>query len=383
MAWGSGAIDERTTATGEARYRARWRDGDRVRTKTFTSRDEAEDHLLAVSREKRDGRYVPPSELTVGEAVHAWLARGAQSWSVNTLVTTENRAEKHVVRRLGTLRVQAVTRDRVQHWVDGLVASGLAPGTVEGVLRVLRAALDEVVQAGVIAANPCTGVRRPLAQHTGLATWTLDEVRAVYRVVADDPWLDAWYRVALTCGLRPGEQRALRWDDLDWRRGVLHVRRTMTRGADGKSTVGATTKTKRARAVAVPASTLGALRRLRGSLPVVTLDGPIFPGPRGAEVEAFTVRGRHEQVIRDAGVCRITLHQLRHTSATLDMESGAHPKVVQERLGHRRIETTLNTYAHVSDDLQRASSDKLAARLDAVADNNITAWDDEKAGQEG
>jgi integrase len=71
----------------------------------------------------------------------------------------------------------------------------------------------------------------------------------------------------------------------------------------------------------------------------------------------------HAEIIATTGVASITPHGLRHTNATLELESGTHPRVVAERLGHRNVAITLDTYSHVSADLQRAAADALDARL--------------------
>ena len=77
-----------------------------------------------------------------------------------------------------------------------------------------------------------------------------------------------------------------------------------------------------------------------------------------------TLARAYEKLIERAGVPRIRFHDLRHTSATLLLGSGEHPKVVQERLGHASISETLDRYSHVSADMQQ----RAAARFDAIFD---------------
>jgi integrase len=67
--------------------------------------------------------------------------------------------------------------------------------------------------------------------------------------------------------------------------------------------------------------------------------------------------------VRDAGLPKIRLHDLRHTHATLALEAGIHPKVVQERLGHATIAITLDTYSHAIPAMQEDAAARIAALI--------------------
>jgi len=69
-------------------------------------------------------------------------------------------------------------------------------------------------------------------------------------------------------------------------------------------------------------------------------------------------------LLKKAEVPRIRFHDLRHTAATLLLQQGVHPKIVQERLGHSRISMTLDTYSHVLPAMQQEAADKMDAILD-------------------
>ncbi len=75
--------------------------------------------------------------------------------------------------------------------------------------------------------------------------------------------------------------------------------------------------------------------------------GNIFTAEDGQPLHPDSVAWHFTKALRSAGVPVIRLHDLRHTSATLDLEAGTHPKVVQERLGHANISMTLDLYSHV------------------------------------
>lgn len=382
LRWGEGNILERPMPDGRTRYQARWWDGQRQRAKTFASRDAAEDWLRSVSRERRDGRYTAPSELTVRQLMTDWLARGAGNWSSSTTATYRQRTERHVLPALGSLRVTALTTPRMQHWVDGLRTRGFRPNTIDGAIRVISGALNEAVQLGIIDHNPVRGIKRPAIKQQPPATWTAEEVRRVMAQLTDEPMWRALYRVALATGMRPGELRALRWQDVEWEQGRIIVRRTITKDTDGRVIMGTRTKTDTVRAVALPGPCARALRvwqtdQKRRRLAAVTWqdDDIVFDRGDGQFLPLTSWQHKHDALIAAAGVRRITLHQCcRHTNATLDLEAGVHPKVVSDRLGHKRIETTLNLYSHVSADLHRAAAEALATRLfdDDEADVDAT-----------
>ncbi|HAM81616.1 site-specific integrase [Ornithinibacillus bavariensis] len=82
------------------------------------------------------------------------------------------------------------------------------------------------------------------------------------------------------------------------------------------------------------------------------------------------------RTIEKSGVKRISFHGLRHTHATLLLRAGIHPKVVQERLGHRSIQTTLDTYSHVIPGIQEIAATSIQASLyvkkEIVPDNVVS-----------
>jgi integrase len=92
----------------------------------------------------------------------------------------------------------------------------------------------------------------------------------------------------------------------------------------------------------------------------------VFAHPDGTSLDPSTVSHAFNKIIRKAGLPPIRLHDLRHTHASLLLQAGVHPKVVQERLGHSGIRVTLDTYSHVMGGLQEAAAqrfdDLLAAR---------------------
>jgi len=85
--------------------------------------------------------------------------------------------------------------------------------------------------------------------------------------------------------------------------------------------------------------------------------------PTGGYIKPIYIRTLFNRTIKKSGVKKITFHGLRHTHATLLLQSGANPKVVQERLGHRSIQTTLDKYSHIIPGIQEIASTSIQKSL--------------------
>lgn len=363
---GDGFITERVRKDGTIGYQARWHDGARWRAKTFSTLDDAEDHLRTIGRKRRAGHSVAVSDLTVRELVEGYIDRGRRRWSTNTVATYSLLLRQQIVPSLGSVRIVDLTPVRVQRWIDAL-AGEVSAAVVENARTVLSGACREAVRLGLIPANPVADTRAPARPRAAKVTWTADEIERVLDTVANNVRQHAFYLVALTTAIRPGELRALQWGDIDFDAGVMQVRRTMTRTEEYRHIVGETTKTSRTRAIALPAETVTALRRLRIDQRERRLAATawndrdlVFDRGDGNPLAQQSVATMHRRICEAAEVRRIRLHDLRHTAATQMLRANVHPKVVADVLGHSSVTTTLDIYSHVDVSMQRSAIETLA-----------------------
>ena len=116
--------------------------------------------------------------------------------------------------------------------------------------------------------------------------------------------------------------------------------------------------------VALPASATLVLKEhrqnqqaLRQMLGTPLRDGDlVFCQPDGSPMLPDTITHAWIKLVRRTGLKGVRLHDARHSHASLMLKAGVHPKVVQERLGHASITTTLDTYSHVTPGLQEAAA---------------------------
>ncbi len=382
--YGDGYVLSYQLTDGTERVRARWPEpqdtGHTIwRSKSFPDQDAAEDHLRDVARKKRHGRYVPPSNMTVKDAVGDYLDRGEGRWKPATHAAYRQRAERLIYPDLGTLRIEGLTTGRIQHWIDDARRRKYGPNTIENSGRVLTAALAEAARLGIIPVNPAVGLRYPIARKKKIPTWSVAEVQRVIVTLAGEPMWDAFYRVALSTGMRPGELCAIQWADVDLDAGIITVQRSLTKDLAGHVVMGESTKTGRERENAIPASAVAALRawsteqkRRRLASAVWHDDGMVFDRGDGRFLARTTWQRVHAGLIETTGVTPITLHQLRHTNATLEVRAGTNVKLVSERLGHRSVQITLDLYSHTSRDDHRRAADDLGDRLFGAAGSTTT-----------
>lgn len=178
-------------------------------------------------------------------------------------------------------------------------------------------------------------------------------------------------RRELNTGLRRAEAAGLRWSDVDFTAGVIRVQ--VQRTTEGYKVVEREPKTASGRRrVPVDPGVMVALRAWKKR----QTEERLSYGPAYADTELVFTRedgsGWHPQSLRHAftWACKraqvpvLRFHDLRHTAATLALEAGVHPKVVQERLGHASVQITLDTYSHVQESVGKEAAGQIARYLD-------------------
>jgi integrase len=186
-----------------------------------------------------------------------------------------------------------------------------------------------------------------------------------------DP-LEALYALALTSGLREGELIGIQWHDLDLVGGKLQVRRTVAYVPKKGLTISEPKTAKSRRSVHLTALAIEALKRHRVRQNEVRLAAGsawaggdwVFCNSVGNPINGSNLLQRSfRPLLARAGLPAIRFHDLRHSSATLLLSLGVHPKIVSEILGHSQVSLTLDTYSHVLPSLQEEAFSRLNTLL--------------------
>lgn len=366
---GDGFIDERVTKAGDIRYRARWYEGKSLRSKTFGTVHDAEDHLRKVGRSMRSGTYEPESRLTVATLLSEYFERMRSEWTSNTYANYVTIRDKIIVPAIGKRLVAQIRPRDMRIFMDRL-QSEYSASRVVVIRAVLSGAFREAVELDIIDRNPLADIRIKQPEQPDIAVWTIDDVKKLMAYIVDKPRDNAWYRLALTTGMRPGELRALSWESLSLEDGSVLVSRTASRDERYRPVIKQATKTGKSRLVNIPPATVAALRewrtyhlqeRLRAD--VWHDNDLVFPGSDGRLMPQQSHARHHRDTCLAAGVPYLKPHGMRHTVATLLLEDGTNDKLVALILGHTRTRTTNQLYNHPTRRAHEAAADFLESRF--------------------
>jgi integrase len=241
-----GSIYRRKNGTWAAQYTLWTAEGRKRRSMSGKTRAEVSRKLTEAMADRDGGLLYDAGKLTIGEYLNLWLADSVKG-TVNE-TTYANYAyitHKHISPALGHVKLKTLTPAHVRGFYGDKARTKLSAATVKKMHVVLRKALSQAVSDGLIPRNAADGVKPPRVSAPGEEIKTLSsEECATFLVASCGERLEALYVLATHCGLCEGELLALRWEDVcleDAKPAVL-VRRTLTRGEDGRGwVVGAST----------------------------------------------------------------------------------------------------------------------------------------------
>ena len=345
------------------RRRQKWHSG-------FRTKREASEALTEILGRLASRQYVSPSKLTLGEFLKdEWLPAVRGSVRPLTFDSYEGNVRNHIVPRLGSVQLQAVSPARLNGMYADL-SSELSPTTIGYIHAILRRAFADAVRWNRLSLSPADGAdppRKSESSRQAMRTWSTTELRRFLESIRDDRLAACWRFLAMT-GCRRGEALGLRWRDLDLTRG-----RAMIVQAIVANRVRSEPKSDRGRrSIALDAGTVEALEEHRcrqaDERDLLGRDYDdtdlVFCREDGTPIWPRTLSRAFAQHTDAADVPRIRLHDLRHTHATLALQAGVHPKIIQERLGHATISITLDIYSHATPGLQQDAASQVANLVD-------------------
>ncbi|MET7769110.1 site-specific integrase [Nocardia sp. NPDC005366] len=387
---GSGTIGARKDGRYELKLFVETPDGKRKRVSVYGATwEEADAERTRLKELARRGVPVDVTTATVGQYLQHWLINTAKpEVRPTTYATYEALVRLYMVPGLGRHKLRALQADHVRTWLNRLRSScqccaqgkdakraenGRArccarkpvdcceqfpsTGTLRAILRVLRAALQDAVEADVLARNVARQVKMPAGGLRKEKPWTAEEATR-FLAAAKDHRLYALWSVALAVGLRRGEALGLRWMDVDLAIGRIDLEKALYR-VDGSLGLHDLKTEASEDSVPLPDELVRILRQHRREqlsderAAAANKLGLVFTSTRGTPLEPRNVNRTFAALVKKAGVRPIRLHDLRHSCATMLFTMGVEAATVQRILRHSSITVTTGTYMDVIDQVQR------------------------------
>ena len=246
-----------------------------------------------------------------------------------------------------------MTKGRVERIEAEKQSKGLSAKTVRNINQVISSAMDFAVAQKIISVNPCKAVALPKVEHKEMKTIPAEQLQAFLNEAKETGVYEMYY-IELATGLRRGELLGLKWQDIDWKNGIIKVRRQVAR-VDGEI-VEAPLKTKNSyRAVTISQQAIEVLKTQKTK----TNDEYVFPSPNGGPISPDSVNNMLKRVLARAGIPKVRFHDLCHTFATIALQNGVDIKTVSGMLGHFSAGFTLDTYAHVTTSAQKEAAETM------------------------
>lgn len=337
------------------------------------SQKEMLERLHGLIEAYREVELTDRKNYTLGEWLDKWLNEiMSMHLRPSTMSNYRNIIKYRIKPYLGDVPLHKVTRPDIQRMYVKIKKSGrveehvlhgdeLSDSSVRSTHMLLHQAMDYAVKEKLILENPTNGTRIPKLNYAPMKV--LDEVQlnAFLEVIEQDPiWYDFFY-TELTTGLRRGEMCGLMWQDFNAKNGTLQVKRQVVK-TDGEGLTVNDPKTKTGiRLIHLPPSTVNLLTNRKKH----SYSRWIFPNPVSPEspMNPQTPYNRLKVLLRYAGIPPIRFHDLRHTFATHAMANGVDPKTLSSILGHTNASFTLDTYTHVTMDMQQKASNVVESFL--------------------
>ncbi|RHS72493.1 site-specific integrase [Ruminococcus sp. AM44-9AT] len=273
----------------------------------------------------------------------------------HTMRTKKYIVELKILPYFGNKRVNDITAADIRQWQNELIKMGYSPTYLKTINNQLSAIFNYAVRYYDLKSNPCAkagSMGKSKAEEMDF--WTGEEFRKFIDSVMNKRLSYMAFMTLYWTGMRMGELLALNPKDVDLEKRTISITKSYQRL--GKKDVITPPKTpKSKRVITIPEFLAADIKDYMDSLYELQENDRLFP------ITKYYLEHEMQRGIKESGVKRIRVHDLRHSHASMLIELGFSPLEIANRLGHEKVETTLNTYAHLYPNKQT----KLAERLDS------------------
>ncbi len=313
------------------------------------------------------GLYIEKNKITLESWFNTWINEyKANSVKMGTIANYNQYFKTMIQPRIGNVLLEDVRGEHIQKLYNDLTKEGYAASSIKCASAVLSGCLKQAVKNGLIERNPAKLAEIPKQVKKRERIAMTKEQQKLFMEYARESYLYNFFAVMLRTGMRCGEIRGLKFSDIDKKKGVIKVQRTL-RHINGKGYIEDTPKTKTSlRDIPLTDDTLKYLEAQKKLLGfrVERMDRYIFCTERGKPLCPERVQLEIDRIVKKIRADgnefpHITSHVFRHTFATRAIEAGMQPQVLKTILGHSTLSMTMDLYSHVMPETRSMEMEKL------------------------
>ncbi len=324
----------------------------------------------AIAKKKRDDfkelqETCPLSieKYTFAEWVMAWVEAQKNTLSPQTYKSYSYLLQKHIGRAaIGQLLLMDLSPTTFRNYYVILVDEGLSARTIRYLHTITKKALNQAVEDGALKVNPLQNVSPPKGQRKAAEALTEEQIKLLLSSIDNEPFRRI-VEFALATGLRRGEIIGLSWRNVSIDTGTVTVNQSVIR-KDGRDVISTNLKTKSSRrTITIDKKTIIMLQQQHAYCDRLRLKAGrsfdkdhlnlVFPDENGQIIHQNTLSKMARHAFDKIDLPHFRFHSLRHTHATILVKAGIHFKIIQHRLGHSSFNVTMDTYSHITPEMDK------------------------------
>ncbi|WP_195513880.1 tyrosine-type recombinase/integrase [Turicibacter sanguinis] len=329
----------------------------------FATKKEAEAALREALREfEINGLVENHTNYTIEEYVKYWFDNVAINYlKYETLHGYSNIAHKHIYPEIGHIPLRNATPALLQNFFSGKLKTYSADSIVSGIRNILSNSFKLAVKQNLLPRNPLSQIelKSSKTKEKKIRTVTKEDLEHFIKETKETRYYIAFI-IAIQTGARRGEILGLTWEDIDFENNTLTINKILQYQQDKGLILSSTKTSSSVRTVLMTQTLVNELKRHKQAQD----ERKEYYGDLYFKEHAFVCCNDDGSPINPICLTQFTnklskkngypfrFHDLRHTHATLLLEADVNIKVVQQRLGHENIKTTLNVYSHITNKLE-------------------------------
>ncbi|MFP7238097.1 tyrosine-type recombinase/integrase [Bacillus altitudinis] len=359
------------------------------------NKTEAKKKLSEFEVEVLGGKFFEPTKVTLNDFYKLWLDNFAND---SDMISHDTRRdyiqvmETRVLPKYGHMKLEDIMPIHILDYLsdlkkpDGVRLDGkpgpLSSSRISNCFKAFKNVLQRAVEWKYIKENPASSVDRPKVKSEKTDVYSKEEMAHIFSRLSAYPFeKQVMIQLAFVTGIREGELAGLEEKHINLEKSSIFIEQAIVE-VKGKGVVISSTKTDRSRHVSIPKNLVVSLKKLIHIRKQIKMKSGtkwlwedhlfLFANETGKPLRPDSISQWWRRFTKSENIRHIRFHSLRHSSATHLINEGVHAKVIQERLGHTKMDTTMSIYAHVIEEADQKSATHFDSFFDTKTGNGNT-----------